>query len=196
MTAPDNRPFIDEIVVVEGLHDKQAVDRAVQADVWYTGGDRLAVRFLAELKRAVVARGVIVFTDPDGPGERIRRRIDKAVPRCRHAYLPQRLARGHGKIGIEHASPEIIRAALLAARGDGQSTVDRAVEFSLNDLAAAGLVGSPSAAVRRAAMGDLLNIGYGNAKAFVHKLNALFVTRSEWDAALAKLREDWGNDAE
>ncbi|WP_051663170.1 toprim domain-containing protein [Alicyclobacillus macrosporangiidus] len=183
------RVRIREIVVVEGWHDKQAVDRALDADVWVLGGDRVARRTLAELRRASQHRGVILLTDPDGPGERIRRRVAEAVPGCKHAHVPRSKARGHGRIGVEHADPAAIRDAVLAARPERTHARPEPV-FHLTDLADAGLTQHPLAAFRRRRVGEILGIGYANAKSFLKKLNALGVTRAEWDAALAALASE------
>lgn len=179
------RISIAEIVVVEGIHDKQAVLQVANADVWVIGGDRIAHRFMEELKRASEARGILVLTDPDGPGERIRRRIEQAIPSCKHAFLAKRLATSKVGVGIEYASPMDILHALKGARL-AQNQVDGRGEpqFSRQDLVAAGLVDNACAAGRRSAMGDALHIGYANAKAFLHKLNALGVSREEWEHAL------------
>jgi len=176
------KPHIHEIVVVEGLHDKQAVDRAVIADVWIAGGDRIARTFLHELSRAARVRGVIVLTDPDGPGERIRRRLADAIPEAHHAFVAKQLALSDGGIGVEHAAPDVIARALLAARGPATGPV--LPTFDMADLAIHGLVGDAFAARLRGLVGERLGIGYANGKSFLRKLNALCVTRVEWDEAI------------
>lgn len=190
MTKTD-RPQIKEIVVVEGLHDKQAVENAVHAEVWVLGGDRLASHLLAELKRAAAWRGVLIFTDPDGPGERIRARLTVAIPTCQHAFLPRSSARSRDgtRIGVEFASVEDIRAALLHARVPTANEASER-EFSLADLQTTGLINHPQAALRRTVMGQLLRIGYANAKSFLRKLNTLGVTRQEWEHATEGLRSE------
>lgn len=186
-TLDKKRPVIHELLVVEGLHDKQAVDEAVQADVWIIGGDRIANRFLQELERASCTRGIIIFTDPDGPGERIRRRIEARIPNCKHAFLPRHQATGNNRIGVEHATPDSIRNALLNVRSTNQLLPEQKCTFSLDDLQEAGLVGSQDAALRRKQVGDNLRIGYANAKSFLRKLNVLGVTLEEWNIALQNI---------
>jgi ribonuclease M5 len=186
---------IREIIVVEGWHDKQAVERAVDADIWVVGGDRFVPTLLDELARAGRHRGVIIFTDPDGAGERIRRRIEQVVPNCKHAFLARDKAvarRGRG-LGVEHADARDIAEAIARARPSNAhqalatpagSAGDR---FTLDDLARHGLAHTPGAAERRRFVGERLRIGYANAQAFLRKLNALGVTRAEWDEAVALL---------
>ncbi len=180
------RTVIHELVVVEGLHDKQAVDAAVSANVWVVGGDRIAHRFLQELERAAKTRGVIILTDPDGPGERIRRRIEEQIPNCKHAFLPKMEALGHHRVGVEHASAESIRSALLKVR-QAEAPDEVKQTFTIDDLQKAGLANGPEAAKRRMQVGEYLRIGYANAKSFVRKLNVLCVTRDEWNTALSKV---------
>ena len=188
---------VSEIVVVEGIHDKQAVLRAVTADVWVIGGDRIARTFLASLRRASEIRGVIVLTDPDGPGERIRKRIASAVPGCRHASLARQEAGNGRRIGVEFATPEAIRAALEQVRGQGERLVAAGSQFTIQDLLQARLAGVPGSAQRRERIGEILVLGRGNAKALLDKLNALAVSTTEWEAALARLQtEESGGDAD
>ncbi|MBX6352684.1 MAG: DUF4093 domain-containing protein [Thermoflavifilum sp.] len=190
-----DRPRIREIIVVEGLHDRQAVDRAVEADVWVLGGDRIPRFRFSELRRAVSTRGVIILTDPDGPGERIRRRLADALPGAKHAFLPKQAAIGDGgrRLGVEFAPPEAIREAIAKARPTSTGTVEAV--FTLADLATHGLAGGPGAAEQRRRLGEILGIGYANGQAFVKKLNALGITRGEWEAALAELAEVTGAQA-
>jgi ribonuclease M5 len=176
---------IVEIVVVEGIHDKQAVLEIANADVWVIGGNRIARRFMEELRRASQSRGVVILTDPDGAGEQIRRRIEQAVPGCKHAFVPKREAVSDTGVGVEHASPQAIRAAFEQVRLTKQSTLREGHgPFNMEDLLNAGLANGRNAAQRRTAVGDVLRIGYANAKSFLHKLNALGVSRDEWQRAL------------
>ena len=194
MASHELRNSIKEIIVVEGLHDKQAVDQAVKADVWVVGGDRVAKELFQELKRAALNRGVIILTDPDGPGERIRQRIAQAVPECRHAFVSQSEARSRDgrRVGIEFASPRSIASALAEARFSvslraQHPSADGSPAFTVEDLQAFGLVHHPQAAARRLKLGQTLRIGYANGRSFLHKLNALGVTREEWNQALLQV---------
>ncbi|MCL6626436.1 ribonuclease M5 [Alicyclobacillus shizuokensis] len=187
------RPRLEDVVVVEGLHDRHKVESAVDADVFVVGGDRISRRLLQQLQRIRRTRGIIILTDPDGPGERIRRRIDEQVPGCRHAFIPRAAATDGRRVGVELASVEAIVEALLHTRGAAASAAAptaRAPVFSLADLVVVGLAGCAGAAERRRQVGERLGIGSANAKAFVRKLNLLGVTRAEWEAALAGLVGD------
>jgi len=184
---------IREVIIVEGYHDKVAVDRAVTADCLISNGSEVSETFLKQVERAAVERGVIVFTDPDQAGERIRRLVARRVPGCKHAFLTRAAAtnQSDGDVGIENATPAAIRQALEGVRTEwaGQEP-----EFSWAEMTAYGLTAHPRAFDRRHALGEKLGIGYGNAKSFWKKLNMLGVSRAEFEQAYREIEP--GVDAE
>ena len=175
--------MIAEIIVVEGVSDAVAVRRAVEADVLCTGGHAFGDDIEARLARAYAARGLIVFTDPDVAGERIRRRVEAMVGPCIHAHLTRDACTRDGDIGIEHASPEAVRTALAQTHA---GTATARTEFEVADLWAYRLTG-PGSKQRRIALGRALGIGYGNARQLLNRLNRYGVTRTELQDAVAAL---------
>jgi ribonuclease M5 len=200
---------IREIIVVEGLHDKQAIDRAVVADCILTQGSTLSDRTMSMIERAQKTRGVIVFTDPDYVGERLRKKISQSIVGCKHAFLPQSEAMKDGDIGIENASPAAIRNALARARVHNgkqitannsantvaDNDVSRDIDGSQHEgyaedieeaevlpwslMLAIGIVGRPDSKEIRIALADALHIGYANGKQFWNRLNQLRITEAE-----------------
>jgi ribonuclease M5 len=177
--------IVKEIIVVEGLHDKDAIDRAVQADCLISGGSAVSESFLRQVERAQKERGVIIFTDPDYPGERIRKIIANRVPGCKHAFLPKEEAIANGDLGIENASPASIRRALEGIRTEWTGAVE---QFSWQEILQFGLTGEPDSAWKRDLLGRMLGIGQCNAKTFWKRLNMLGVSRQEWQAAWNELQ--------
>lgn len=173
--------MIRQVIVVEGKSDIARVKQAVDADVIATGGLALRLSAIRDIRRAYETRGIIILTDPDGPGEQIRRKLSHLFPEALHGFVPKKDASSDHDVGIEDASVEAIREALSKVRLSYQ---DEAAEFSMDDIVKAGLSGVPGAADKRNAMADLLGIGYGNAKQFLKRLNRFHVTRKEWDDAL------------
>ena len=177
---------IAEIVVVEGVHDAVAVARAVRAEVVVTGGFALGPDAVARIRRGARVRGVVVLTDPDSAGEQIRRRVDALVPDCRHAWIArEHCTSGRGRVGVEYAGPEAIRAALAGARSARRPEGPAGDTFTVADLLRHGLADGPGALARRAAVGRALGLGYGNGRQLLRRLNAYAVTRGEFDAAVA-----------
>ncbi|CAG9623068.1 ribonuclease M5 [Sutcliffiella rhizosphaerae] len=180
---------IKEIIVVEGKDDTVAIRRAVDADTIETGGSAINEEILRRIKHAYDTRGVIVFTDPDYPGEKIRHTIQQAIPGCKHAFLPKDKARGkNGKgIGVEHATTTDIREALQGLHQEyEQNTEEIPVEILLNY----GLVAGPTAKKRRERLGIELNIGYTNGKQLQKRLQMFHITPIQLQEAIAKIDQE------
>lgn len=178
--------MIKEVLVVEGKMDVVAIDKAVEADCIITEGFNLKPQALDSIAKAYQKRGIIIVTDPDSAGERIRRFLTKRFPEAKHAFIPKEDATANNDIGIEQASPEAIRTALAKVRTmDWEPTNN----FTGADLLRAGISGSPAASEKRAKLGAVLGIGYANAKTFLQRLNHYGITRQEFQQAVAELEK-------
>lgn len=179
---------IKEIIVVEGRDDTIAIQQAVQADTIETGGSALNKEKLARIRLAQARRGVIIFTDPDYPGERLRKLISQAVPGCKHAFLPREKAVSkQGKYGVEHASAEDIRQALRHFRTEWPAS---SIHISWSELQELGLVGQPHSQRLRTQVGGKLGIGYCNAKQFYKRLIQFQINRDEFEAAYQAVMQE------
>lgn len=179
--------MIKEIIVVEGKDDTTAIKRAVEADTIETNGSAIGNDVLQRIRLANERRGIIIFTDPDHAGERIRKIVASHAPGCKHAFLPQELASYKGDIGIENASPEAIREALANLKTE---TEHKAGEVTWDDLIEAGLIAHSDAANRRLELGKLLGIGYANGKQFYKRCSSFQITKREFSAAIKQLGYD------
>ena len=178
--------MIKEVLVVEGKMDVVAIDKAVEADCIITEGFNLKPQALDSIAKAYQKRGIIIMTDPDSAGERIRRFLTKRFPEAKHAFIPKEDATANNDIGIEQASPEAIRTALAKVRTmDWEPTNN----FTGADLLKAGISGSQAASEKRAKLGAVLGIGYANAKTFLQRLNHYGITRQEFQQAVAELEK-------
>ena len=176
--------MIKEVIIVEGKDDILAVKRAVDAELIATSGLGLNDKIMERIKNAAKRCGIIVFTDPDFPGEKIRKKIQAEVPNCKHAFLPRELATKDGDVGIENASPESIIEALSNVKTEVDSN---RCEFTINDLVKYNLTGTNMSVKRRDFMGRELGIGYGNTKQFLNRLNRYGVAREEFIMAAEKM---------
>ncbi|TCS80174.1 ribonuclease M5 [Tepidibacillus fermentans] len=176
---------IKEVIVVEGRDDTIAIQRAVEADTIETGGSALSMETIRRIEKAQWLRGVIVFTDPDYPGEKIRKTISQKVPGVKHAFLAREEATKNGNIGVENATPEAIIKALNEAKTEW---LDDDKEYvSWERLIEEGLVGGEEAKKKRLLLGKRLGIGYGNAKQFHKRLKMFQITEDEFNKAIKYL---------
>ena len=185
---------IEEIIVVEGRDDTAAIKRAVTAQTIETHGFGMNEEMWKRIDRAYKSCGVVLFTDPDRAGENIRRKIKERYPLCKEAFLPRREAVKKGDLGIENAAPEAIVEALLKTRSTKSAGLpDEDAEekgtrlFTVRDMDSNGLSSGKGSRKKREKIGEMLGIGYGNAKTFLSKLNGYGVTREEFYGAVQSI---------
>lgn len=172
---------IKEVIVVEGKNDTMKINQAVDAYTIETNGSAINQETLDQIAHAKDKRGVIIFTDPDYPGERIRRIVDKKVPGCKHAFLTQNEARDKkskkNNLGIENASIETIKQALSRVYEVEQQSE---MQITKNDLIKYGLIGSSRSKERRQALGESLRIGYANGKQLLKRLSMFNISKDDF----------------
>lgn len=168
---------------MEGRDDTAAVKRAADCETIETHGFGISRGTWDRLQTAYEKRGLIIFTDPDHAGEEIRRRLSERFPDALQAFLSRNLAEKDDDIGIENAHPEDIADALSMARC---ASDERGEVFSETDMIENGLSAGGGAKERRRELGQILGIGYGNAKVFLRRLNKYGITREEFNEAVHK----------
>src|SRR5690625_962478 len=182
---------VKEIIVVDGKSYTTKIKIVMDADTIETNGSAINDETLALIAHAKEKRGVIIFTDPDYPGQRIRHIIDQAVPGCKHAFLTQDEARAknaHNRsLGIEHASPETIREAL---RKVYELTEETRGEITKEDLLINRLIGVREASERRKQLGEHLKIGHTNGKQLLKRLNQFQISKEEFEAAVEAIQQE------
>jgi ribonuclease M5 len=177
---------IQEVIIVEGNHDSALLKSLVECDTIVTNGSTLSKTTLNLIQQAAKQRNIIVFTDPDSTGERIRRQIVKLVPDAKHAFLPQQLALGKGKIGVEHAKAEDILEALTHV----QTFSEQICEITMSDLIELKLAGLPDSEKLRNKVARHYQIGDCNAKTFLKRCGMLNIKREQLEITVEKL---WKN---
>jgi ribonuclease M5 len=179
--------YIKEVIVVEGKDDTAAIKRAVQADTIETNGSALNEQTLEQIRHVKEKRGVIIFTDPDYPGTRIRNMIDEAIPGCKHAFLKRSKAISKKGLGVEHAKPSDIIEALQKVY---ELHYEPKQTFTKKDLLEYGLIGSRRAKERRKKLGEELNIGVHNGKQLERRLNMFQITKETFVRTMEKILQE------
>lgn len=177
---------IRETIVVEGKNDIQAVRRAVDAHFIMTSGFGINGPILEEIRTAKEKNGVIVLTDPDYMGERIREILNKKIPGLKHAYISRVEGTTKGDVGVENASPDAIRKALEFARAEDPTEWEEGANFELSvaDIFSMGLTGRPGSDELRAKVAEILQIGACNVKQFIHRIKVYKIQEEQLRKAL------------
>jgi len=173
--------MIKEVIVVEGKDDISAVKKAVDAEVIAVNGYGINQDSMDKIREAAKRTGVIILTDPDHAGERIRRMIAKRVPDAKHAYIMREEGTKNGNVGVENADKESIIRALENAKAVVEEKI---LLFSTRDMVYFKLSGAKDSKLRRQIMGKALGIGYGNSSSFLSRLNSFKITKEEFEKAI------------
>ena len=170
---------IKEIIVVEGKSDTALLKELFEVDTIETHGLALDKKTLELIKEANKTRGVIVLTDPDFPGKKIRDQIQTVVPNCKHAFVSKKDATGKKKLGIAEANKE---AVVLALENVVSFDVDNQ-SITWHEFIDLDIIGNKQ---RRLLVYDLFNLGYGNVKTLFKRLNMVGISKED---VLKKLDE-------
>lgn len=171
------------IIVVEGKSDTRRLKEIFNnIQTFETSGLGLDEDKIEQLKSLGQEYRLIVFTDPDGPGEIIRDRLRKHIPGLLHAYLPndKALSSDKLKIGVEHAGRKDIEQALNNLYHDNSVQLD----YQVCDLIEWGIYASKK---KRQLFCNSLNIAYGNNQKVLKQLNSFAISKEQINQALKEI---------
>jgi ribonuclease M5 len=168
---------LNALIVVEGVKDVQKLTPLIDADFVTTNGSALSSEVIEFIRQAKIkGREVIVFTDPDFPGEKIRQTLEQAIPGLTHAFVEKKFAISHGKVGVAEATKDAILQALsekLTPNPSIQGTL------TMQDLARLGFVGDQQAGILREKTNQHFHLGPCNVKTMLKRLNVLGIGYDE-----------------
>ncbi|MCK9198141.1 MAG: ribonuclease M5 [Bacilli bacterium] len=176
-----------QVIVVEGKHDIDLLSSFLDADFIKTDGTSLPIETLNMLEEvAKSGRDIIVLTDPDAPGEKIRKTIQSLIPNCKHAFISPKDSRKNKKVGVEHANRKTILEALenIIEFKEMQSTI------TIQELYELGLIGTNAAKSKRVYLEEKIHLGHGSAKTLLKRLNMLGIKKKEIEELLSSQGEN------
>ncbi len=154
----------DRVVIVEGKYDKIKLDAILDAVIIETDGfaifnDKEKQRLIRRLAKT---KGLLILTDSDSAGFKIRSFIGGIVPpeEIKHAYIPDIFgkekrkaeASKEGKLGVEGIPKEILIEALAKAGVLAEETKETKRKLvTKTDLYEDGLSGREDSATKRKA---------------------------------------------
>ncbi len=160
---------IREVIVVEGKYDKQRLRKITDAPIVCTEGFGLyrSKAILNSIRSMAKDRGVLILTDSDSAGFRIRNYLKsclgKSVP-VRHIYIPAVKGKEkrkekpgkEGLLGVEGMDDAVLEQ-LLSAESAPVEDVD-IVPVTKADFFADGFSGKPDSAEQRKRLTQLLRL--------------------------------------
>lgn len=172
---------VKEIIVVEGKNDTIRLQQCLDCDTIETHGTCLSKWTMKFIKKANSERGVIIFTDPDKPGEKIRSIINNEINGCKNAFIKKEIARTEKKVGVEHASDQDIIESLSKLMTFDK---DYKESISYSDFIDLGLSGSSNSKDLRLKVARKFNLGECNAKTLYKRINMFKLSKEEIEKVL------------
>ncbi len=182
---------IQQAIIVEGKYDKIKLASIVKAVIIPTHGFRIFKdpEMLSLIRHYAETTGIIILTDSDRAGFRIRSYLKGAIPKgsIRNLYIPDVFGKekrkekpsAEGKLGVEGMDAEVLRQAFEKA-GVLTDVVTSGEPITKTDLYLAGLNGTPNSAQRRRALQESLGLpSMLSAPALLEILNSM-MTREEF----------------
>lgn len=170
-----SKTVINALIVVEGTTDVSLLTSFLEAEIVTTNGSDVPRETIDYILEASKRKDVIVLTDPDYPGKRIRDVLDQHIPNLKHAYIPKEKAIKHHKVGVAESDKETILDALSHITITKSPTPGN---LTYSDLLKLKLVGENSR-VNKENVEAHFHLGYGNGKTLLKRLNATNIDKKQ-----------------
>ena len=198
---------LKQTVIVEGKYDKIRLSSLIDAPILQTDGfavfkDREKLQLI---RRVAEKNGILILTDSDSAGFRIRSFLSGCVPpeKVWHAYIPDILGKERrkaehskeGKLGVEGMKTEALVEALNKAGVlcEEENESEKRRQITVNDLYEDGLSGGPNSRARKAALLKYLDLPERLSTSSLLQVLNTILTYDEYKQAIAELKG--GTDA-
>jgi ribonuclease M5 len=171
------KPRVEALIVVEGVTDVQVLSMIIDAEFLITNGSAVSedtIDYIQQVKSK--GKEVIIFTDPDYPGEKIRKTLDQRIQGLSHAFIDKSFAIKNGKVGIAECDPAVLLKALqnkIVVQTKPQPLL------TIHDLAQMNLLGNAGSSEKRTKICKHFHLGHCNAKTMLKRLNFIGITYDE-----------------
>ena len=170
------------VIVVEGKMDRDLLESFLDADIITTNGSEVSRETIEYVRALSKTRTVVVLTDPDAPGKRIRDILNSEVTGLFNAFIPKEKAIKKHKVGVAESDKTTIMDALnhlMLPETDSKSS-----NLTMNDLFELGLMGGDDSVFKRRTLENRLHIDQVNGKTLLKRLKALGLERKDLEEAL------------
>jgi ribonuclease M5 len=162
------------LFVVEGVTDIQFLSTFIEAEFIITNGSEIPVKTIEYIDTVKKSnRQVIVLTDPDAPGQRIRAILDSHIEGLSHVFIQKKDAIKKNKVGVAQSTPSVIIEALSHIMLQDTAKAGGLLQ---EDLLSLNLLASKDATLRREFISRHFHIGHTNAKSLLKRLNNLSIS--------------------
>ncbi len=191
---------IKETIVVEGKYDKERLKKVTDAPIITTGGFSLYTNknIINSIRTMAKKTGIIILTDSDSAGFRIRNYIKQCVGKegvVKHAYIPnvegkekrKTIGSKEGLIGVEGISEDLLEEILKTVTTVSDIEETKEPHITKLTLFEDGLSGSEKSLEKRRKLAKILGLPQRlSSNSLIDILNAA-IGYNEYKAALKKI---------
>ncbi len=189
-------------IIVEGRYDKARLASLIEGDILQTDGFQVFSdkKKLALIRRLAAEEKVVILTDSDRAGFRIRGYLAGAIPpeQVLHVYIPQvqgkerrkRRPSAEGTLGVEGMETEVLREALAKAGALAGEEVPPRQPITKGMLYALGFSGGERSAVLRRALLKRLELPEGIGANALPRVLTRLVSPAQLEELAKELRQE------
>ena len=166
------KTYLDVIVVVEGEHDKSRVLSIFDAEVVVTNGCEIKDELINYLSNAKEYKRIVIFTDPDEEGKRIRNKLIALLPFAISIEADINKCNHKGKHGIAECELDEINNLLSPYKATKVNNI-----YCESDLYSYGLLGSNNSKNKRILVAKHFNLLNASTESFINSLNTLNINK-------------------
>lgn len=175
---------INAIIVVEGKSDIAFLSSFINAEFVSTNGSDVPEATIDYLLNQSSGKSIIVLTDPDAPGEKIRHKLDSRITGLKHCRVFKKDAIKKGKVGIAETNVDAVIEALNFPISQNKRTQGL---LKAGDLFKLGLVGRADSASLREYIAGRFHLGYVNGKQLLKRINSLNIPYHQLEETLREI---------
>ena len=172
-----NKTPIDAVIVVEGKSDVLFLETFLEPiDFIITNGSEISKNTINTIKEYSKKYKIIVLTDPDFPGKKIRDTINNKIENCYNAFVSKDVSIKKNKVGVaESTKDEVLKSLQNLHIFSNNTTSD---EISLKDLVDWGYLEIDQKEFRNY-ISKKYNFDEVNTKRFIKRINLLNIPIKE-----------------
>ena len=171
------------VIVVEGKMDKDLLESFLDVDIVTTNGSEVSRETIEYVRALSKTRTIVVLTDPDAPGKRIRDILNSEISGLFNAFIPKEKAIKKHKVGVAESDKATIMEALNHLMLPESKS--KTSNLTMNDLFELGLMGNADSASKRRVLENSLHVDQVNGKTLLKRLKALGLERKDLEEALS-----------
>ncbi|MGM9858018.1 MAG: ribonuclease M5 [Bacilli bacterium] len=180
--------YIDGVIVVEGKSDVTFLQEFIDTVFVTTNGSEISKETINYIKELKKHNRVIVLTDPDSPGQRLRSILDENIEGLEHAFVDKKNSIKKHKVGVAESTKEEVLKALKHSIISSKSTIQT---ITLDELYSLHLSGYDNSSYLRNKICEELNLGFCSTnKTFLKRLNALQIDKTKLEEILERITND------